>query len=468
MDPRRPLQAEKQQIMAAQHLSCSMMKAGGGALRAAPPPGAKRGEVPAAAAPGAVRYARYSGGNPVEPQLPEEAVAHPGGRVSEGHCVCAVPLGGVLRVLQSHRPAAVFVNVKPDEVIRSLFYNKSNNSIITVSVYSTDNYSSLQCRSTPLESIRLARPDEGFALFESECLRWPGFVEFDDVNGKVLTFSAEERVYKVFDLRTYKLLYDIVDHRVQEVKVSPGILLMILLQTGNQQPLRILSIEDGTPAKELVYILQPGKTVEFVEQFNEKLLVKQESENLQIVNLRTDCHIEVGRTESMTPAAFIFLYEKEMFLTFQPCSVSVWNFQGELITVFEDNQMWCPDSRTNNIFITHQQDTIISFSLEDRCGEQSTADRLGSRGFISVSDILTGKCLARIEAPGTPGCLPLTGLAERTAAALTDVTALFYDEDRNEIYTGTRDGLVHMWGAGPSARQLPQPPASRPPLVPRE
>jgi hypothetical protein len=30
----------------------------------------------------------------------------------------------------------------------------------------------------------------GFPLFESESLRYPGFVEFDDVNGKVLTYSA--------------------------------------------------------------------------------------------------------------------------------------------------------------------------------------------------------------------------------------------------------------------------------------
>jgi hypothetical protein len=34
--------------------------------------------------------------------------------------------------------------VKPDEVIRSLFFNKSNSSLITVSVYSSDNYSSLK------------------------------------------------------------------------------------------------------------------------------------------------------------------------------------------------------------------------------------------------------------------------------------------------------------------------------------
>lgn len=31
------------------------------------------------------------------------------------------------------------------------------------------------------------------------------------------------------------------------------------------------------------------------------------------------------------------------------------------------------------------------------------------------------------------------------AEALEDITALFYDEDRNEIYTGNRLGLVHVW-----------------------
>jgi len=41
--------------------------------------------------------------------------------------------------------------------------------------------------------IRRVQPDAGFALFESESLKWPGFVEFDDVNGKVLTYSAQDR-----------------------------------------------------------------------------------------------------------------------------------------------------------------------------------------------------------------------------------------------------------------------------------
>lgn len=41
--------------------------------------------------------------------------------------------------------------------------------------------------------IKRGKPDAGFALFESESLKWPGFVEFDDVNGKVLTYSAQDR-----------------------------------------------------------------------------------------------------------------------------------------------------------------------------------------------------------------------------------------------------------------------------------
>ena len=53
-----------------------------------------------------------------------------------------------------------------------------------------------------------------------------------------------------------------------------------------------------------------------------------------------------------------------------------------------------------------------------------------------VSSILNGGSLARIRA--RPG-----NMKERMA--LEDVTALFYNEERNEIYTGNKDGKVHIW-----------------------
>lgn len=50
-----------------------------------------------------------------------------------------------------------FLNVSPDEVIRSLFYNKNNDSLITVSVYASDSFSSLKCRTTGIEYVKTSQ-----------------------------------------------------------------------------------------------------------------------------------------------------------------------------------------------------------------------------------------------------------------------------------------------------------------------
>lgn len=73
----------------------------------------------------------------------------------------------------------------------------------------------------------------------------------------------------------------------------------------------------------------------------------------------------MSRTEFMTPSAFIFLYELQLFLTFRNRSVAVWNFRGELVTSFEDHLLWHPDCNTNNIYITSDQDLIISYCKAD-------------------------------------------------------------------------------------------------------
>jgi hypothetical protein len=41
--------------------------------------------------------------------------------------------------------------------------------------------------------IRQAKPDAGFQLFEIEILKAPSFVEVDDVNGKILIYSDQDR-----------------------------------------------------------------------------------------------------------------------------------------------------------------------------------------------------------------------------------------------------------------------------------
>ncbi|ONK61734.1 uncharacterized protein A4U43_C08F33020 [Asparagus officinalis] len=332
-----------------------------------------------------------------------------------------------------------FLNVTPDEAIRSLFYNKNNNSLITVSVNASDHFSSLRCRSTSIEYIRKGKPDAGFALFESESLKWPGFVEFDDVNGKVLTYSSDDSTYKVFDLKNYALLYSISEKGVEEIKISPGIMLLIFKKATSYVLLKILSIEDGTVLKSFNHLLHRTKKLDFIEQFNEKLLVKQENENLQILDVRDFQLTEVSKTEFLTPSAFIFLYENQLFLTFRDRNVAVWNFRGELVTSFEDHLLWYPDCNTNNIYITSNQDLIISYCKAD------SDDSNGTAGSINISNILTGKCLAKIQASNLSKTACNSKVGSSLTEALDDITALYYDEERCEIYTGNKHGIIHVW-----------------------
>jgi WD40 repeat protein len=310
-----------------------------------------------------------------------------------------------------------------------------------VSVYGSENFSALRCKTTRIEYIRRGKPDAGYPLFETESLKWPGFVEFDDVNGKVLTYSAQDSTYKVFDLKNYTLLYSISDKNVQEIKISPGIMLLIYTRTSSSIPLKILSIEDGTVLKFFNHLLHRNKKVDFIEQFNEKLLVKQDGENLQILDVRNFQLTEVSSTEFMTPSAFIFLYELQLFLTFRNRSVAVWNFRGELVTSFEDHLLWHPDCNTNNIYITSDQDLIISYCKADS-SDSSSEENAGS---INISNILTGKCLAKIKAGDFSKQKKTWKFQSTITEALEDITALYYDEERDEIYTGNRHGLVHVW-----------------------
>jgi len=330
---------------------------------------------------------------------------------------------GVCTSLDLERKETVgLLNIAPDEVIRSLFYNKANNSLVTVSVFRCDNFSSLKCRTIPIPYIRRGKPDMGFSLFESEALSWPGFVEFDDVNNKVLTYSACEKIYKVWDLTNYTLLYQVSDQNISEIKISPGVMLLIYaLCDSTHVPLKIVEIQTGEVLKSFCLTIHKDKKIDFIEQFNEKILIKQENHNLQILDLRTSLVIEVNHTDFVTPSAFIFLSENHTFLTFHESTVTLWNFRGELVARFEDHLLWVSECSTNTICITAQQDLIISL-----CKSET------GRGTINISDIMTGKCLAKI------GC-------DKPGSVDNNITALFFNEQKKEIYTGNKNGIIQVW-----------------------
>ncbi|PNT73110.1 hypothetical protein BRADI_2g53347v3 [Brachypodium distachyon] len=297
-----------------------------------------------------------------------------------------------------------FMNGSSDEVIHSLFYNKNNDSLITVSVFGSEDFSDLRCRTTPIEYIRRGKPDAGFPLFETESLR-PGFVEFDDENGKVLTHSAHD---------------------------SSGIMLLIYTANRGYLPLDILSIEDGKLLKSFRHLLHHNKRVDFIEQFNEKLLVKQHGENFQILDVSNSKIIEVSRSAFVTPSAFIFLNEMQLVLTFRNREVLVWNCRGELVTSFEDHLLWHPDCNLNSIYVTTNQDLIIS------CCKDDPDDSYPEDNACSINVKIKARNLSKqtksLKFLNTP------------AEALRDITSLYYDEEHEEIYTLATNMALCMCG----------------------
>ncbi|WOK93242.1 hypothetical protein Cni_G01937 [Canna indica] len=160
---------------------------------------------------------------------------------------------------------------------------------------------------------------------------------------------------------------------------------------------------------------------------------------------------------SSTNGLMITFFHKQihLFLTFMNKTVAVWIFCGELVTSFEDHLLWHADYNTNSIYITSDQDLIISYcKAEEGCSDEGEVFAVGS---INMSNILVEKCIAKISTSDvalqiSPRRTVETGrssIRSTVRDALEDVTALYYDEDRNEIYTGNKQvshllrGLIH-------------------------
>lgn len=131
---------------------------------------------------------------------------------------------GRCAIFQKDTHVSIFLNKSTDEQIKSIFYNRLNQSIIVVSVTKKDEYNSLKCRSVSLRIIQTAFEEastlkhrqtlylmnkeyKGMKLFNDFVLRWPDFVEFDELNGKIITKHSLEDSYRIWCLHTYSLQF---------------------------------------------------------------------------------------------------------------------------------------------------------------------------------------------------------------------------------------------------------------------
>jgi hypothetical protein len=75
-----------------------------------------------------------------------------------------------------------------------------------------------------------------------------------------------------------------------------------------------------------------------LEQYNEKILIKYRDQPLEIYDVLTNKIRRVPNFE--TPEAFIFVYEKELFLSLKDGKVSLYSINGDIVSNFQGQTMY--------------------------------------------------------------------------------------------------------------------------------
>lgn len=272
--------------------------------------------------------------------------------------VCLAPISAMIvtlfengrcAIFQKDTHVTIFLNKSVDEQIKSIFYNRLNQSIIVVSVTKKDEYNSLKCRSVPLRLIQQAfekvtsysNPSQSFFLMKKEfkgqklfsdfVLRWPDFVEFDELNGKIITKHSLEDSYRIWCLSSYTLQFVIKEQNVAEFKICNGVMLLLHNYENDQVPMTLIKVKTGEELMKFKFV-NISKEIEFLEQFNEKIMIKTCDKDLIIYNTKTQQKIKVKGFQA--PEAFIFLYEQEKILTLKDGKVQMWTSNGKMICDF--------------------------------------------------------------------------------------------------------------------------------------
>jgi len=106
--------------------------------------------------------------------------------------------------------------------------------------------------------------------------------------------------------------------------------MLVLLQIrGGLIPMSLLNIHTGEELTCLEFS-NADSGIEFFEQFNEKIFIKFQDKHLRIFNTVTRELKVVPDFDA--PEAFIFLYEKEKFLTLKNGKIEIRSSEGAVIT----------------------------------------------------------------------------------------------------------------------------------------
>ncbi|EZG43544.1 hypothetical protein GNI_167760 [Gregarina niphandrodes] len=198
------------------------------------------------------------------------------------------------------------------EVVRSASYNRTND---TVFVLWHPRHCDKGLRIRIFNASDLARgvlqpcANVGKEL-QSLVIKYPGFVEFEEANLRIVTSTTDDFKYKFWDMLSYNELFSESNAAYQEIRLSKGRVSFFGLPTSSELPVRLCDITDGRLIAERKVPLLPDRPLESLELCADNLLVKQQGTPLQTFNLLSGEHTVTEGSETFDPLSMSFLRMK--------------------------------------------------------------------------------------------------------------------------------------------------------------
>eukprot|EP00917_Polyrhabdina_sp_WS-2016_P026570 GHVP01056991.1.p1 GENE.GHVP01056991.1~~GHVP01056991.1.p1 ORF type:complete len:211 (+),score=24.09 GHVP01056991.1:375-1007(+) len=149
--------------------------------------------------------------------------------------------------------------------------------------------------------------------FREHEIPYPGFVEFEEQNGRIAVYSPKEEMFSFWDMKTYSKVFQVSSLRFREIRMSKSTVVFFEQPSSSSLKLRMCSLIDGSVLSEGVIPLLKHRTLEFLELCGSYLLVKQEDNPLRLHDLFAFTLQEIPGTQKFHPTAVAFFPHQSDF-----------------------------------------------------------------------------------------------------------------------------------------------------------
>lgn len=368
---------------------------------------------------------------------------------------------GVCNVYDDESGKLIGLLNKPDQTVKTVFYNSYCQSLLVVANEREFNWNYLKIYSFPLGSINW---NEAKPLLGNDVISSPGYLELDDGNGLILAKLTAPPKIKVWSMITNQELYAFSTADIEEVRFGSYMLIMMSRIIDSQLKISIASTATGKYIN-LFKICHNDIEFDYIEIFGKYLLIKQRGRCMQTIHSLTLKKSIYPNSQYLTPKAFIFVPEKKVFYAFEEQYVMMYKVRHGIvecakkleITMANPNAHMCYSKSREMIYLYYQQSKFFNkersksfyagHCLPSNKENEATPlkrRRKAARPFNdTIIGITTGTTVPSYIYKGDVADELLREVSINDLSS--DSCCIYACEDRETIYVGNSAGIVSKW-----------------------